>query len=607
MDAKSIVALQQAAEQFSLGNLNDAESTCRALHQKFLHAVDVMHLLALIAKKRGATSEAEGFFKKCIRQAPERADIRANLGNLYRSLGRFEDAKQQYSQALTRDSSFRQARLGLARLLNDMRDHRGAEREALILVHNNDRDQEAWVVLGASRRGNREYVEAEDAYRNALTLNPQYGIARQNLGALLTQLNRPDEALTQLELAAVCGVTGPEINHNRASALMGLGQFENAVEVLVKSVARMPADIEALELLAKIRYMRGEEKFAREFATASTNLPSNVSLQIRYARILQGADLLESAENVLFDSLKNNGRHPDVFCALAAVQQLAGKFEESLNNAQQAIGDGEKTLQGIDLSIDALLSLGRAAEAQPLIQDARARSPFNQWYVAMEAVAARLLGDPQYEFLYDYGKYIQQFELEPPSGWSSMDQFNADLITVLQQRHQFNAHPLDQSLRNGTQTPTSLLRDSDPVIKAFISCLHKPIDRYRESIGKDQSHPLESRNRGRSEIIGCWSVRLHRGGFHVNHVHPEGWLSSAYYVETPPEIEQANDRAGWIKFGEPRFAIPGVTAEKFIKPEVGKLLLFPSYMWHGTNPIQGDAPRMSIAFDVITQPAEIPA
>ena len=603
MSSKSLRELQKAAQQFSLGNSVAAEAICRALQLQFPHAVDVIHLLALICKKQGKVAEAEELFKNCIERAPQHAEFQANLGNLYRSIHRLEDARQQYREALSCDASFRPARLGLARLLNELGEHQSAEREALILVDNNDGDGEAWVVLAASRRGKRDYIQAEDAYRIALTLNPRYGIALQNLGALLTQLNRPDEALTQLDLAAKCGVTGSEINRNRASALIGLGQFEDAIEVLVTSVATMPADIEALDLLAKLRYMRGEEDFAREFATASINLPSNVGLQIRYARILQGADLLEAAENVLLDSVKNNGRHADVFCALAAVQQLAGKFEESLDHAQQAISDSSNNLQGIDLSIDALLSLGRVDEAKPLIEDARGRSPLNQWYVAMEAVVARLLGDPHYDFLYDYDKYVQQFELEPPAGWSSMDQFNADLITVLRQRHQFSAQPLDQSLRNGTQTPTSMLTDTDPVIKAFIACLHKPIHRYRETIGKDQSHPLESRNHGKSEIIGCWSVRLHRGGFHVNHVHPQGWLSSAYYVETPPEIEQSTDRAGWIKFGGHRFAIAGLTAEKFVKPEAGKLVLFPSYMWHGTNPIQGDAPRMSIAFDVITHSA----
>jgi uncharacterized protein (TIGR02466 family) len=100
------------------------------------------------------------------------------------------------------------------------------------------------------------------------------------------------------------------------------------------------------------------------------------------------------------------------------------------------------------------------------------------------------------------------------------------------------------------------------------------------------------------QYTGAWSVRLHRLGYHVNHFHPDGWLSSAYYVQTPPEAEDPVARSGWIKFGEPRNPVPGVKAERFVQPRPGRLVLFPSYMWHGTTAIHGDAPRVTIAFDV---------
>jgi hypothetical protein len=64
-------------------------------------------------------------------------------------------------------------------------------------------------------------------------------------------------------------------------------------------------------------------------------------------------------------------------------------------------------------------------------------------------------------------------------------------------------------------------------------------------------------------------------------------------------VEDAERRSGWIKFGEPKFHVPGATPEKFVQPAAGTLVLFPSYMWHGTTPIHGDEPRMTIAFDVV--------
>jgi hypothetical protein len=46
-----------------------------------------------------------------------------------------------------------------------------------------------------------------------------------------------------------------------------------------------------------------------------------------------------------------------------------------------------------------------------------------------------------------------------------------------------------------------------------------------------------------------------------------------------------------------------MTAEHFVQPRPGRLVLFPSYMWHGTNPIVGDEIRLSVAFDAVPLPA----
>ena len=85
----------------------------------------------------------------------------------------------------------------------------------------------------------------------------------------------------------------------------------------------------------------------------------------------------------------------------------------------------------------------------------------------------------------------------------------------------------------------------------------------------------------------------------MNHIHPAGWLSSAFYVEVPEESHDPELRRGWLQFGEARYAAPGQQAEHAIQPVVGRLALFPSYLWHGTTPLGGDAPRTTVAFDAV--------
>jgi hypothetical protein len=94
---------------------------------------------------------------------------------------------------------------------------------------------------------------------------------------------------------------------------------------------------------------------------------------------------------------------------------------------------------------------------------------------------------------------------------------------------------------------------------------------------------------------------LWSSGKHVNHIHPEGWLSSAFYVALPASVVSAggDNTSGCIQFGQPLAELNlDLPARRIIKPELGKLALFPSYMWHGTVPFVDDEPRISIAFDM---------
>jgi hypothetical protein len=113
------------------------------------------------------------------------------------------------------------------------------------------------------------------------------------------------------------------------------------------------------------------------------------------------------------------------------------------------------------------------------------------------------------------------------------------------------------------------------------------------------AHPLFGRKSGGFTYAGSWSCRLASSGYHTNHVHPQGWISSAYYAALPGSIG-AGDRQGWISFGQSNLNLgPRDRAFGAAQPLVGRLVLFPSYMWHGTVPFTGEAPRLTVAFDVV--------
>ena len=115
----------------------------------------------------------------------------------------------------------------------------------------------------------------------------------------------------------------------------------------------------------------------------------------------------------------------------------------------------------------------------------------------------------------------------------------------------------------------------------------------------DPRHPqLRHRRDAPVRFSGSWSVRLVSGGRHANHVHPAGWFSSACYVALPDPVSRGVPPAGWLTLGEPPDEL-GLDLEPFrmVEPKPGRLVLFPSTMWHGTRPFD-EGERLTVAFDV---------
>jgi hypothetical protein len=128
----------------------------------------------------------------------------------------------------------------------------------------------------------------------------------------------------------------------------------------------------------------------------------------------------------------------------------------------------------------------------------------------------------------------------------------------------------------------------DPAIRALFGAIDGPIRRHLAAVGEA----------GRAYgFCGAWSVRLNGGGFHINHIHPEGWLSSAFYVRTPSDLKGDE---GALKFGQPGPPTsPSLAEEHLVRPAPGLLVLFPSYMWHGTVPFASAERRLACAFDIV--------
>jgi hypothetical protein len=250
---------------------------------------------------------------------------------------------------------------------------------------------------------------------------------------------------------------------------------------------------------------------------------------------------------------------------------------------------------------DALMAAGRAEEAVAVAEALYQLDRTDQNALVRLATSLRLAGDPRARTFFDYDTFVRPYRIDVPRGWSSVEAYLSDLASALKAKHWYVEHPVDQSLRHGGQVTLNLGRAREPAIAAFASAIDGPIRRHIAHL-RSSGTELGDRALDSYEIIGAWSVRLRPNGYHHDHIHHLGWLSSAFYVEVP-EAPPENPLEGCIKFGEPgTVTSPHLPAEHVVKPEPGTLVLFPSYMWHGTIPLSRGEGRMTIAMDI--QPRE---
>ena len=176
----------------------------------------------------------------------------------------------------------------------------------------------------------------------------------------------------------------------------------------------------------------------------------------------------------------------------------------------------------------------------------------------------------------------------------------ADISAVLRSMHRSRSQPIGQSVRGGTQTTGQLFVQQNPAIDLLKDALAVAI---RDFVGAlpaaDPRHPrLKYRDMGLA-FGPSWSVRLNEGGFHAAHFHPGGILSSACYISLPETLDDAEERPGWLEIGRPPPQFPDLPPLQMVEPKPGLLVLFPSYMWHGTVPFASRQKRLSCAFDIV--------
>jgi tetratricopeptide (TPR) repeat protein len=445
-----------------------------------------------------------------------------------------------------------------------------------------------WQYLALLHRGLDRHDRAIEAFRHAARLAP--ADRRIAHGLALTSLEGGLPAFDLFERALRLDPADSDIRLGSISALKAEGRAEEAIARLDAMLREAPLWIEGHRSWARINAALGT---GRELAAIDAAIALHPRAVALHALRIDTLSRLASPEERLAaagQARRALGDAVPLIVQEAIAASEAGQFDRA---DQLFMAIGQHGDPGLALSIVRhLVRAERFVDAERLAgRLAGTSESVTAW--AYRHTAWRALDDPRLAWLDRGDALVRSFDIIaalPP-----LDRL-ADTLRAI---HADIAQPLDQSVRGGTQTDGPLFMRIDPTIRALRQAVSDAVRSYAQALPPiDPTHPLLSAPRDEPvRFAGSWSVRLTgaAGGHHANHIHAMGWLSSALYVSLPPAMGAAD---GCLTIGAPPANMGlAMAPTATVAPAAGRLVLFPSHLWHGVTPF-AEGERLTVAFDV---------
>lgn len=526
--------------------------------QPELHA-----FIADIYKKRQLNSLALGHFQKA-------AQYDKNNHNYYRELGFIHNRLQQPKLAL---QAFEQA-LKLA-----------------------PTDINALIGKGSSLSDLHQEQAAIDIFKQVLAKKIDNFIALYNLALCYKKVGDLEEGIKTFKHCLQLNNKALAVYENIAALLLENGNVEQSIDHLKKGLSLNAYEPALNRSLSNLLWELKADNFLAHYQQLPFEQMS-LTLLLDYFYQLIKADRLTEAKTLL---AKIIGKFDNISEVIIATSQLYYQLKEyrtayeqlTAIQTQRALNNSELDWLGRHC-----LALGKYNQATDVYKTLTEHDSRNQGYWCLYSTALRETDYNAYKKLIDYDNLVFPLDIELPQGFASIDEFNQQLMQALAKQHITKQHPLAQSLHGGTQTLGRIFNRPDKIFKLLEQAITAAITKATATIGFDEAHPTKKYQHSAFDFTGAWSVWLKSAGFHHNHYHSLGWYSGVYYINLPAEHELKNG-AGYLKLGQPDLSLPTAhDADFLVKPKVGQLVLFPSFLWHGTEPFQSSQPRVTIAFDV---------
>ncbi len=204
---------------------------------------------------------------------------------------------------------------------------------------------EAYTALGLANVHDWKFAEAEQAYRKALALKPDYPTANQWYGELLFHTGRLDSSEIQIRKAVALEPLAP-INASALGYLLVVaGKYDEAISVLKKGLEVSPRLGIHHEMLGDAYLMSGRIAAAIPELELSSRLDKDLALRRGFLAYGYGLNHQPQKARAIIAELEERQRSKgSTGVALAIAYLGSGEREKSLGALEQAVAEHDISL-----------------------------------------------------------------------------------------------------------------------------------------------------------------------------------------------------------------------------------------------------------------------
>jgi serine/threonine protein kinase/tetratricopeptide (TPR) repeat protein len=254
------------------------------------------------------------YFKKAIEIDPEYALAWSGLADTYRVMPKYSGTSWYRIIPLARE----------------------AAEKALSL---DDTLAETHTSMGGALTEEGKYPEAEEHFKRAIELNPNYLLAYFWSGNNFDRSRRSQEAIDRYQQALKLDPMSPSIAGNLAGIYRRLGEIDRSKEILDRSIALNPEDSSPYLQYAWLHSIRGEHLKASELAEKALSLdPTSLYTNQYVVGIHLRADSFNRAIEILEEAIAREPAFQLVAHSLMGdVYSRMNQFDKAIEHHRQAI------------------------------------------------------------------------------------------------------------------------------------------------------------------------------------------------------------------------------------------------------------------------------